>query len=287
MEAVDGTALAHLGNAGGFQLLKGKAHAQQVLGGGIPALRGIAALKLVDDFLGKAAVQEEFAAGGGLRGFQLLAVELVRRLVGGDEPTARAGFFIARTGGATLVVDVVANLLGYSFDCLREGDLLHLHEEAEDIPALAGGEAVVVAALRAHVEGWGLLILEGAQPLQRVVASGLELDVFAHDLINRRAFADSLDVAVRNSASCHAYRLPRPRKVQVPTAGWARAASPTSWKNPYVGIGKERVLDFFFGPRTCNDGGHGPILPLQKIAAGSHRWCGSRPRRGLLRHRPR
>ena len=69
VEAVNGTPLAHLGNARGFQLLKGKAHAQQVLSGSIPALRGIAAFKFVDDFLGEATVQKELASGGGLRGF--------------------------------------------------------------------------------------------------------------------------------------------------------------------------------------------------------------------------
>ena len=108
-----------------------------------------------------------------------------------------------------MVVDVVANLLGHGLNGLREGDLLHLHEEAKDIPALAGGEAVIIATLRAHVERRGLLILERAQTLQRVITSGFELNVFAHDFINRRAFTDSLDIAVRNSASCHAYRLPR------------------------------------------------------------------------------
>ena len=284
MEAVDGTALAHLGDAGGVELLKRKAQAQQVLGGGIPALRGIAAFEGVDNFLGEAAVQEELASGGGLRGFQLLAVELVRGLVGGNEAAASTGLFIARSGGATLVVDVVTNFLGYGLNGLREGNLLHLHEEAEDIPALARGEAVIIAALRAHVEGRSLLILEGAQALQRVIASGFELNVLAHDFINRRAFTDSLDIAVRNSASCHAYRLPRPPELQVPTAGWISGAKSHIPRQPAVGIGKSPGPDFWFRPYTCNDGGHVPILPLQKIAAGHHRWRGSSPRRGLLRH---
>ena len=87
-------------------------------------------------------------------------------LVGGDEALAGTRLLITRTGGATLVIDVVANLLGYRLHGLREGDLLHFHEKAVDIPALTGGEAVIVPALWAHVEGRGLFILEGAQALE-------------------------------------------------------------------------------------------------------------------------
>ena len=182
MEAVNGAALAHFGNSGRLQLLKGKAQAQQVLGGGIPPLRRIAALKVIDDLAGKAAIQQKIARGSRLRRLQLLAVELVRRLIRSDEALAGTRLLIARARGTALVVDVVANLLRYRFHCLRERDLLHFHQEAKDIATLAGGKAVVVAALRAHVEGRGLFILEGAQPLQRIVSGGLELNVLTHDL---------------------------------------------------------------------------------------------------------
>ena len=182
METVNGTTLAHLGNTGRLQLLEGKAQAQQVLSGGIPPLRRIAALKVIDDLAGKAAIQQKIARGGRLRGLQLLAVELVCGLIRGDEALARAGLLIARARGTTLVINVVADFLRYRFHCLREGNLLHFHQEAKDIAALAGGKAVIVTALRAHVKGRGLFVLEGAQALERIVSGGLELNVLAHDL---------------------------------------------------------------------------------------------------------
>ena len=77
---------------------------------------------------------------------------------------------------------MVADLLRYCLNCFWEGDLLHFHQEAEYIATLAGGKAVVVAALRAHVEGRRLFILERAKALEGIVPGGLELHVLADDL---------------------------------------------------------------------------------------------------------
>ena len=106
----------------------------------------------------------------------------MRRLIRGNEALPRAGLLIARARGTALVVNVVANFLRYCFNRFWEGDLLHFHQEAKDVTTLAGGKAVIVAALRAHVKGRGLFVFEGAEPLKRIMTGGLELHVLAHDL---------------------------------------------------------------------------------------------------------
>ena len=106
----------------------------------------------------------------------------MRRLIRGNEALPRSRLLIARARGAALIIDAVANLLRYCFNRFREGDLLHFHQEAKDVTTLAGGKAVIVAALRAHVKRRGLFILEGAEPLERIMTGGLELHVLTDDL---------------------------------------------------------------------------------------------------------
>src|SRR5699024_1785491 len=104
VEGVDRPAAPHLGQARGLQLLELEALAQQVLGQGVPALRGVTALEGVDVLLGEAPVEEELAGRLRLRGLQLLTVELVGRLVRVDEAFAGARFFTTRPRRPTLVV---------------------------------------------------------------------------------------------------------------------------------------------------------------------------------------
>ncbi|CAM4263612.1 hypothetical protein COGO111638_05655 [Corynebacterium gottingense] len=203
-ELVDGSAASHGGYAGVDKLLHLEAAPQQVLRQGVPAVGRVAALEAVDEVAVEAAVQQELAARLRLRLLEALAVELMRRLVRGQEALAGAGFDVARARGSALVVDVVADRVRDRLDGLGERELLQLHEEVEDVAALAGGKAVVVAARGADVEARRLLVLERAEALQRVVARRFELDVLADDVLDRRALADRLDVAFRNPAPCHA-----------------------------------------------------------------------------------
>ena len=152
-----------------------------MFGSRIPSLWGIAALEVIDDLAGKTAIQQEIAGCSRLWGLQLLAVKLVGGFIGSDEALPRARLLIARARRTALVVNVVADLLRYCLNCFWEGNLLHFHQEAEDIATLAGGKAVIVAALRAHVKGRRLFILERAKALERIVPSGLELHVLADD----------------------------------------------------------------------------------------------------------
>src|SRR5699024_5698865 len=156
----------------------------------------VTALEGVDVLLGEAPVEEELAGRLRLRGLQLLTVELVGRLVRVDEAFAGARFFTTRPRRPTLVVDRVPDLLGDRLHRLREGDVLHLHEEGEDVTTLARGEAVEVPAVRTDVERRGALVLERTQTLERVVPARLELDILADDLLDRRALTDRLNIRI-------------------------------------------------------------------------------------------
>ena len=79
---------------------------------------------------------------------------------------ARAGLFVTVARAAALIIDVIPNLLGHCLDSFWEGDLLHLHEKAEYVSALACRKAVVVATLRAYVEGRSLSSLKGDSPFK-------------------------------------------------------------------------------------------------------------------------
>ena len=163
VETVDRPLGAHAGQAGGLELLELEALAQQVLGEGIPAGRGVAATELIGVLLGEATVDEELAGHVrtlDVRG-ELLPIELEGRLIRRDQALTSTGLLPSPRATA-LVVDAVADALGDLLHGLREGQMLHLHEEAEHVAALAGGEAVKVALIRADVEGGGLFILEGA-----------------------------------------------------------------------------------------------------------------------------
>ena len=196
-------AFALRGNTGVDEFLDLKPLAQQVLRQRVPTLGGVTALEIHDQLARKPTVEQEIACDLRLRRFQLLAVKLVRRLIRRQQPLARSRLHITRTRRPALVINAVPNLVRNRLHRLREGQLLHLHQEREHIPALARGEAVVITVSRANVETRRLLVLERAQALQRVVSGRLQLHILAHDLVERCALTDSLNVTIRNSAPCH------------------------------------------------------------------------------------
>ena len=202
-EFVDRPAFAHRGQSRVDKLLHLKALAQQVLGHWVPAAGRVAAFEVVDQVARETALQQQVTCGGGVGGFQLLAEVVVGGLVGCQQPLTGSAVHLARARGPALVVDVVADVVRHRLHGLGESQLLHLHHEGEDVAALARGEAVVVAVRGTDVEARRALVLERAQALQRVVPGRLELHVFADNLVERRALADSFDVAIRNSAPCH------------------------------------------------------------------------------------
>src|SRR5699024_4670743 len=134
-----------------------------MLGEGVRAGRGVASAELIRVLLCEAAVDEELT--GHIRALdvrcELLPVELEGRLVRCDQALTGAGLLPSPRATA-LVVDAVTDAPADPLHGLREGQVIHLHEEAEHVAALDGGEALEVAIIRADVKGGGLFILEGA-----------------------------------------------------------------------------------------------------------------------------
>ena len=235
VEAVDGTTVTHPGQACVLQLLEAEAAAQQDLRQRVPAVGCVAAAELLDELIAEATVAQHRA---GLLRARVPAVhieepgtvELLGRPVRRDKPLPGTRFDPVHRA-ATLVVDVVADPLGALLDSLGEGDVLHLHEEAEDVPALAGREAVEVALVRTHMEGRRLLVLERAEALHRVHATRGELDVLADDLLDRGLLPDRGDVGVRNASSCHADHRRPPVLPYLPGSSRIATAAP---QNPYA-----------------------------------------------------
>ena len=189
-----------------LQLVEGKAQPLQVLGQRVPTGRRIPAAELLGLLHGEPAVGEERPRRLRIGLAQLHGIELLRLTVGGDEPLARARL-LPPAGAAALVIDAVTDLLGARLHGLGERQVLHLHEEAEDVPALARRKAVVVTVIGPHVEAGRALVFERRQPLHRIRATRLELDVLRDDLLDRRTFADRRDVAVGDASSCHGTTL--------------------------------------------------------------------------------
>src|SRR5262249_59146042 len=107
-----------------------------------------------------------------------------------------------RGGRARLVAGAVAARLVPGLDAgggrepldrLGEREVVDLLHELDDVPAVRAGEAVPQATGGSDVEGRRLLVVEGAQALERAAAGVTELEVLADDLVDGRALADDRD----------------------------------------------------------------------------------------------
>ena len=105
------------------------------------------------------------------------------------------------------VGDRVADPVGQPLDRLDEGDVLDLLHERVHVAALTAAEAVEVAVVGPDVKRRRLLVVERAQPLQRVGAGAAQLDVVADDLLDPVAFADGGDVAIGDPRAGHRVSL--------------------------------------------------------------------------------
>jgi hypothetical protein len=199
-EPVHRPASALTGQSPGDDLLVGEALGAQVPGQLLPGVRGVtnAEPQRVGPF--EAPLGQERPAGRGRGTLQLRGVELGRDPVRVQQPPAPA-LFLARDVATLFVAQVDAGPPGQPFHRLDEGQAVDLLHEADDVAALAAGEAVIEAARGGDVEGGGLLVVERAQALQRVAARAAELQVFADHLVDRRTLADRRDVLVADPAS--------------------------------------------------------------------------------------
>ena len=95
---------------------------------------------------------------------------------------------------ALLVAQLDAVLVGQPLDGLGEAEPVDLHQEGDDVAALAAAEAVEEPAAGVDVERRGLLVVERAQALQRAAAGGAERDVVGDDLVDPGLLAHLRDV---------------------------------------------------------------------------------------------
>ncbi len=195
VEAVDRAAPALLGDLRLVQLGQLEAVAQQVFGQLVPPAGGEPAAEALRRGAVETTFGEERARGLGLRGLQLLGVELLGGLVHLHQPHPGAPVAAGR-GAAALVGQVQADPVGQALHRLHEREVLDLHDELDDVAALAAAEAVEGAVAGAHVERGRLLLVERAQALQRAPARAAQCDVLADDLVDPIALADLRDVAL-------------------------------------------------------------------------------------------
>ena len=142
------------------------------------------------------ALRQILSRGRGLLGLQRGGVELLGRGVGGDQPAAAAAVALHTGAAAAAVGDGVADAVGQHLHGLDEADVFDLLDEGVDVAALAAAEAVEVAVVGAHVERRRLLVVEGAQTLERVGSGAAQLDVVADDVLDADPVADGGDVAI-------------------------------------------------------------------------------------------
>ena len=211
-----------------MRLLVGEPAGAQVAGQRLAVARREADAERRGRGLVEAALGEELARDDGVGGRQLLGVELLGDLVRLDQPAARRS---ARPLGlvvAVLATQLDAVLVGEPLDRLGEGEPVDLHQEGDDVAALLAAEAVEELARGLDVEGRGLLVVEGAQALERAAAGLAERDVAGDDVVDACLLAHLGDVVVADPA-CH-------------------VAESTGGHPPPVGVRRQtRVADDRFG----------------------------------------
>src|ERR1700737_3757811 len=75
---------------------------------------------------------------------------------------------------------------------LEQGKVLDLHDEGEVVAALPAAIAMPELLFRRHIEGWGLLLMEGAEALQ-IPPRLLQSQVFRDEVHQVKAILDLLN----------------------------------------------------------------------------------------------
>ena len=146
------------------------------------------------------AVEQVLPRGRRLFGLQGRGIELLGGRVGGEQPAAAASVALHVRRGRTGVGDGVADPVGEQLDGFDEADVLDLLDERVDIAALAAAEAVEMPVVGPDVERRRFLVVERAQPLERISACASQLHVVADHVLDPDAFANGRDIAIRDPA---------------------------------------------------------------------------------------
>src|SRR5205814_2820496 len=114
----------------------------------------------------EAALPQELPSHHRVGRVERIGVELLGDLVRLDEASTLGTARAVRPSVALLAAQGDPDLVGEPLDGLAEAEPVDLHQEPEDVAALAAAEAVDESSGRVDVERRGLLVVERAQTLQ-------------------------------------------------------------------------------------------------------------------------
>ena len=165
----------------------------------VPALGRVPHTEEVGSVLVETARLEEVPPGLGLWGLQGFNEELGRDPVGLDKPPSATPGGL-RTFAPRFVPEGNPSPASKVLDGLGERQSVGLHEEGDDVAPLAAPETVPTTDAWPHVEGGGLLVVEGAEALEGADPAGLESDPLADNLLDAGAFPYRVDVVPDDAA---------------------------------------------------------------------------------------
>ena len=163
----------------------------------VPAVRGVTDAEVRPGGLVEAALGEEVATDLRLGRLQLRHEEGRCRRVRVEQALPLTALPVRRRP-ALLTAQLDADPAGEHLDRVGEVEMLDLPHERDRVAGRATAEALVEAERGIHGERRGLLVVEGAQPLQPAAAGVAQRDVVADDLLQRHALTDRSDVLVAN-----------------------------------------------------------------------------------------
>ncbi len=235
-EAVVGRA-ADCDQAGGDQLLLAERLLLEVLEQGLAVAGCEADAELLRGRAVEASLGEERARDLGVGGEQLAGVELLREAVGFDQPGPGRSAWPVLGGLAVVLLapQLDAVLVGEALHRVGEREPVVLHHERDDVAAFLAAEAVKKPTARGDVERRGLLVVEGAETLQRATTGVAQGDVGPDDVVDLRLLAHLCDVVLAD-ASCHVAEStgrggPGRRR-------WGRKVAPTGVVSPRRMLGQ-------------------------------------------------
>ena len=215
-EAVVRTALTRAEKPGSHELLLCVAKRLEVLAQRVVRLRRKADAKALGCGLVETTVTQKPPPRLSFGRRELGDVELRRSLVGRQQTRPIA--MVDRLA-AILVVQFITEASSHPLYSLGEGDVIHLLQESEDITALTAAETVVKTDLRANMETWRPLLMEGAEALHRTNASALQRDKVADNVRNVGARPDLVNVTSSDQA-CHSMILRSTASGSSRSCGW-------------------------------------------------------------------
>ena len=181
-------------------LLLGEALLPQVAQQGVAVARREADPELLGRRLVEAALPQELARHDGVGRGQRVGVVGLGHAVRLDQPGALGAARALGPRVALLAAQRHAVLVGEALHDLGEAQAVDLHQEGDHVAAFPAAEAVPELAGRVDVERRGLLVVEGAQALERAAAGGAEGDVVGDDVVDLGLLTHLRDVFLANPA---------------------------------------------------------------------------------------